>query len=58
MGKTISSGDAIVIWPSKIAQKDINDMILAGHNVLDVIESNTYRGLEAKVKLTEWKRCK
>ena len=58
MGKTISSGDAIVIWPSKIAQKDINDMILAGHNVLDVIESNTYKGLEAKVKLTEWKRCK
>ena len=58
MEKTISSRDAIVIWPSTIAQKDINDMILAGHNVLDVIESNTYRGLEAKVKLTEWKRCK
>ena len=58
MGKTIASGDAIVIWPSNIQQKDINDMILARHNVLDVIKSNTYKGLEATVKLTEWKRCK
>ena len=58
MGKTIASGDAIVIWPSNIKQKDINDMILARHNVLDVIESNTYKGLEATVKLSEWKRCK
>ena len=58
MGDTIARGDDIVIWPRSVLQKDINDMVLAGHNVLDVIESNTYKGLEAKVKLTEWKRCK
>lgn len=54
--KTIDDGERVVIWPSGIVEKDINDMIMAGHNVQDVIESNTYQGLEAKLKLTEWKK--
>lgn len=52
----ISRGERIVIWPTGITQKDINDMILAGLDVQDVVESNIYQGLEAQVKFTEWKK--
>jgi len=52
----IGDGQKVVIWPSTIKEKDINDMILSGLNVLDVIESNTYSGLEAKLKFTTWKK--
>ena len=56
MEKSISMEIPIVIWPETIEQKDINDMILTGLNVQDVIESNIYKGLHAKTKLTNWKR--
>ena len=52
----IDSGNSIVIWPSNIRDKDINDMILSGHDVKNVVESNTYQGLEAKLKFTVWKK--
>jgi len=56
IGKCVSRGESVVIWPSTILEKDINDMVLAGHNIMDVIESNTYSGLEAKVKFNNWKK--
>ena len=56
IGRTIERGDRLVIWPNGVKQKDINDMVLAGLNVKDVIKSNTYQGLEAKLKLTTWKK--
>ena len=56
ISKTIDSGDSIVIWPSHIKEKDINDMVLSGLDVQSVIESNTYSGLEAKLKFSNWKR--
>jgi transcription elongation factor Elf1 len=52
----ISRGDKVVIWPSMIREKDINDMVLSGLDVQSVIESNTYSGLEAKLKFTTWKK--
>tara|TARA_B100000900_G_scaffold108914_1_gene90819 strand:- start:1292 stop:2263 length:972 start_codon:yes stop_codon:yes gene_type:complete len=54
--KTISRGDQVVIWPSNIIEKDINDMILSGHNVMSVIQSNTYSTLQAKIKFNNWKK--
>jgi len=54
--KTINSGEKIVIWPSNITEKDINDMVMSGLDVQTVIESNTYSGLEAKLKFTTWKK--
>ena len=54
--KTIDNGYSIVIWPSNIQQKDINDMVLAGHDVMSMLESNTYSGLEAKIKFNNWKK--
>ena len=56
VSKSIDRGDKVVIWPSNILQKDINDMVLAGHNVQSLVELNSYQGLEAQVKLTEWKK--
>ena len=54
--RTIDQGDPVVIWPKSISQKDINDMVLCGHDVQSVIESNTYSKLEATLKLNEWKK--
>ena len=56
ISKTIDSGDSVVIWPSHINEKDINDMVLAGHDVQNLIELNTYSGLQAKLKFTTWKK--
>jgi hypothetical protein len=53
---SISRGEKVVIWPSSIQEKDLNDMVLSGINVNDVVESHTYSGLEAQVKFTEWKK--
>lgn len=56
MESRIESGESIVIWPSIIKEKDINDMVLSGLNVQSVIESSTYSGLVAKLKFNEWKK--
>ena len=53
---TIDRGDPVVIWPSTILEKDINDMVLAGHDVQSVVESNVYSGLKAKLQFNTWKR--
>ena len=56
ISSTIDRGEKVVIWPSNINEKDINDMILAGHNVMDVLNSNTYSGLKAQLQFNTWKR--
>jgi transcription elongation factor Elf1 len=56
IGNTIDSGDSVVIWPNSIDDKDINDMVMSGLDVQSVIESNTYSGLEAKLKFNTWKK--
>jgi hypothetical protein len=56
ISKIINRGDKVIIWPRSIEQKDINDMVLAGLNVMDVLKSNTYSGLQAKIKFNNWKR--
>ena len=55
ISKSIDAGDSVVIWPSTIKQKDLNDMVVSGVNVKSVIQSNVYRGLEAKLQLSNWK---
>ena len=56
LSATIDRGDRVVIFPKNILEKDINDMYLSGQNVQKVVESNIYQGLEAKLKLQDWKR--
>ena len=52
----IATQQSVVIWPSNIHEKDINDMVLAGQDVQSVVESNVYSGLKAKLQFNTWKR--
>ena len=52
----IDGGESVIIWPNYISEKDINDMVLGGHNVQSVLDLNTYSGLEAKLKFNNWKK--
>jgi transcription elongation factor Elf1 len=54
--RCIEQGERVVIWPSHIRDKDINDMVLSGHDVQKIVESNVYQGLQAKLKFTTWKK--
>jgi DNA-directed RNA polymerase subunit RPC12/RpoP len=54
--KLIDAGEKVVVWPSIIKEKDINDMVIAGLNPQQIIEQNTFQGLEAKVQFTTWKK--
>ena len=56
INRTISRGDQVIIWPKQVVEKDINDMALAGHDIMSILESNTYSGLKAKVKFNTWKK--
>ena len=56
ISNNITNGESVVIWPNKIKEKDINDMVLAGHDVQSIVESNIYKGLEANLQFNTWKR--
>ena len=56
ISKVIDRGEKVVIWPQNIEEKDINDMVLGGHDVKSVLESNTFSGLKAKLKFNSWKK--
>jgi len=56
ISRVIELGQKVVIWPPNTEEKDINDMIMIGHDVQHIIESNTYSGLEAKLKFNIWKK--
>ena len=56
ISKLIDRGEKVVIWPSNVTEKDINDMVLSGHDVMSVLKSSTYSGLEAKIKFNNWKK--
>ena len=56
ISKSVDRGDKVIVWPNNIKEKDINDMSLAGHDVQKVVESNVYHGLEAQLKLNNWKK--
>ena len=55
LSKSIDAGDRVVIWPSSIREKDLNDMVTSGINVKSVIQLNVYQGLKAKLQLSNWK---
>ena len=59
MEKSVNQGRKIVVWPSKISHKDINDMVIAGLRCADIrliIQNNTFSDLSAKMALNVWKR--
>ena len=49
----------MVIWPSGIKYKDVNDMVMGGmkdREIQDIIDKNTFSGLELKLAFTQWSR--
>ena len=54
--KCITRGEQVIIWPSIIEDKDINDMVLTGHDIMSILKSNIYSNLEAKIKFNNWKK--
>lgn len=57
MEKVIRSGYSICIWPNDVPGKDINEMYLSGKNDIEqTILNNTYKGLEANLKLMSWRK--
>jgi len=54
--RCIDRGEKVIIWPKNIQDKDINDMVLAGHDIMPMLKSNIYSNLEAKIKFNNWKR--
>ncbi len=56
ISKVIDNGYKVVIWPTSIVEKDINDMVLSGLDVQNVVESNVYSSLQAKIKFNYWKK--
>ena len=57
--KSIGQNHSVALFPKNIKEKDINDMIMSGlsvSEVSDIISNNTFKGLAAKAKLSEWSR--
>jgi len=54
--RCINRGDKVIIWPSHIQEKDVNEMILAKHNICTILKSSTHSELTAKLKLNLWKK--
>lgn len=55
----VDTGKTVCIWPEEIREKDINDMVLAGRTVqelVDTINGCVCRGMEARLKLNFWKK--
>lgn len=47
----------VVIWPCGYHEKDINDFVENRKNIQQIICDNTYQGLMAQLKFTEWRNC-
>ena len=59
--EVIDLGYTVCIWNDKRVKgwKDINDMIQSGltsEDVIEIINSNSFTGLSAKLKLKEYKK--
>jgi len=59
MNKAIDTDYNVVIWPESIEGKDINEMVMSGispSEISDIISSNTFNGITAKLKFNMWKK--
>jgi Ran GTPase-activating protein (RanGAP) involved in mRNA processing and transport len=59
LDKYINLGYNVCMFPDTLQEKDINDMILSGRSVdeiVEVINTNTFTGMEAKLKFADWRK--
>jgi hypothetical protein len=55
--KYINLNYKVFIWPCNVVEKDINDYVTNGGEIKQLIHENSYQGLMAKLKFTEWRNC-
>jgi hypothetical protein len=56
--KAISDGWSVVVWPKDKNFKDINDLVISGlstNEILEIINKNTLKGLEANWAARKWR---
>jgi transcription elongation factor Elf1 len=59
MQNAIKLNHDIVIWPSNIEGKDINEMVTGGKTpdeIQEIISSSTFKGIQAQLKFNMWKK--
>ena len=57
--QSINAGLRVCIWPQTMNCKDINDLILSGKNmqqIVKMIDENVFSGVKAKFMLNQWKK--
>jgi transcription elongation factor Elf1 len=52
----IDKGYKVCIFPADLPYKDINDMAMAGVDIMKLITENTAKGIPAVLKFMQWKR--
>jgi hypothetical protein len=60
LAKYIELGYNVCMFPETIVEKDINEMVSSGKSpeqILQIINTNTFSGMEAKLRFTEWRKC-
>jgi hypothetical protein len=60
LSKYIDLGYSVTMFPDSVIEKDINDMIKNGRTVDEIvplINTNTYNGMEAKMRFATWRKC-
>jgi hypothetical protein len=60
MMSRINDGWKVCFWSDAVREKDINDMVLAGMNTMNIKESidrNTYQGLHGVMKMKDWRKA-
>lgn len=58
--KYIKNNYRVCLWPKSVNGKDVNEMILNGHEPEELkilIDKNTFHGLQAKLNLQMWRKC-
>ena len=58
--KYIALGYNVCFWPDRVTGKDVNEMILNGHDAEElkiIIDKNSYSDIEAKLQLQMWRKC-
>jgi hypothetical protein len=58
IGDAIGVGAKVVIWPKSYKEKDINDMVLAGKGldeIVDTINKFTFQGPIALLEYNNWR---
>ena len=54
-------GSVVVVWPERVEQKDINEMIKDGGRtsteVLEIINNHSYTGLSLLAQINKWSKC-